>query len=86
MYRKYRFPRDLYKKNFEERLKKQNKYEIELLENNLVELLIKTKDLEEFSNLIKFGLSKGNKTYKIENVSNSGYIKLKNRLSNSNHT
>ena len=75
--------RDLYKKNFEERLKKQIKYEIELLENNLVELLIKTKDLEEFSNLIKFGLSKGNKTCKIENVSNSGYVKLKNRLSNS---
>ena len=74
--------RDLYKKNFEERLKNQNKKEMEILENNLIDMLIKTKDLEEFSNLIKFGVQQGNKTYKIENVSSSGFTKLKNRLIN----
>ena len=75
--------RNLYKKNFEERMKKQNKSQIEILENNLIDILVKTKDLEEFSNLIKFGLSKGNTTSKIENVSSSGFTKLKNRLINS---
>jgi hypothetical protein len=73
---------NFYKENYEERLKKQNKYEMDLLEDNLVDLLIKTKDMEEFSGLIKNGLSKGNKICKIENVSSSGFIKLKNKLIN----
>ena len=74
----------MYKQNYEERLGLQKKTEYDMLETELIEKM-KSADMDEFVTLIKDGIKRGNTECKINSISNSSFIKLKNQIIN-NHT
>ena len=59
---------------------KQIKKQLEIISNELVNNIIESKDISEFNNLMKNGITKGYLTHKISNDSSKGYIELKNKL------
>ena len=60
----------------QKQIKKQN----EIISNELINNIISSKDITEFNNYMKNGLTKGYLTHKIANDSSKGYIELKNKL------
>ena len=73
------FVQKLYRQNYEERLNLQRKTENDLLENELIEKM-KIADMDEFVTLIKQGIKKGTTECKINNISSSSFLKLKNQI------
>ena len=61
---------------------KQIKKQLEIISTELVEKIVSSKDLSEFNNLMKNGITKGYLTHKISNDSSKGYIDLKKSLLN----
>ena len=59
---------------------KQIKKQLEIITNELVNNLISSKDISEFNNLLKNGITKGYLTHKIANPSTKGYFELKKKL------
>ena len=59
---------------------KQIKKQMEIITNELVEKMITSKEISEFNNLLKNGITKGYLTHKISNDSSKGYIELKKKL------
>ena len=59
---------------------KQIKKQFEIISNELINNIISCKDISEFNNLMKNGITKGYLTHKIANDSSKGYIDLKKKL------
>ena len=59
---------------------KQIKKQLEIISNELVNNMILSKDINEFNNLLKNGITKGYLTHKLANDSSKGYIELKKKL------
>ena len=74
------YVKTFYKENYEERLDMQKKTENEILENELVDKLEKSDNMEEYVKLIKEGIKKGVRTCKLDGISNSVFVKLKKHL------
>ena len=74
------YVRNLYKENYEERLNMQKKTENEIMENELIFKFKNSDNMEEFVQLIKEGIKKGNREYKMEGISSPIFIKLKKEL------
>ena len=59
---------------------KQIKQQLEIISNELIDKIINAKELSEFNNLMKNGITKGYLTHKIANDSSKGYYELKKKL------
>ena len=59
---------------------KQIKKQLEIISEELINNIINAKDINEFNNLMKNGITKGYLTHKISNDSSKGYIELKKKL------
>ena len=59
---------------------KQIKQQLEIISNELIDKIINAKELSEFNNLMKNGITKGYLTHKISNDSSKGYYELKKKL------
>ena len=74
------YVQSLYKSNYEERLNIQKKTENEMMENELIDSLKKADNMEEYVKLIKEGIKKGNREFKLDGISTSAFIKFKKEL------
>lgn len=61
---------------------KQIKKQFEIISTELIEKIVSSKDISEFNDLMKNGITKGYLTHKILNDSSKGYIGLKKSLLN----
>ena len=61
---------------------KQIKRQLDIISTELVNKIINAKDLKEFYDLMKNGITKGYLNHKIANESSKGYIELKQKLLN----
>ncbi len=59
---------------------KQIKKQFEIISSELIDKIIRTKDLNEFNDLMKNGITKGYLNHKISNDSSKGYIDLKKQI------
>ena len=59
---------------------KQIKKQFEIISNELINSIISSKDISEFNNYMKNGITKGYLTHKISNDSSKGYIDLKKKI------
>ena len=59
---------------------KQIKKQFEIISSELIDKIISSKELSEFNDLMKNGITKGYLTHKISNDSSKGYIDLKRKL------
>ena len=59
---------------------KQIKKQLEIISSELVDKIVNAKEISEFNNLMKNGITKGYLTHKISNDSSKGYIELKKKL------
>ena len=59
---------------------KQIKKQFEIISSELIHKIITTKDLNEFNDLMKNGITKGYLNHKISNDSSKGYIDLKKQI------
>ena len=73
-----------YKSEYQSRLDKRRKEEFKMLIDELIEKLIKTSDIQEFTNLLKSGIQKGCVSAKIKDMNGLGYLDLQNKLFNKN--
>lgn len=71
------YVKSVYQKDYEKRLADQKILEEEILEDQLVISVMNTNDLNEFKELIMYGLTNGNTTVKIENTYSRAFEKLK---------
>ena len=75
------FVQKMYRQNYEERLNLQKKTEYDMLENELIDKM-KSSDIDEFVTLIKEGIKKGTTECKINSISSSSFVRLKNQIIN----
>ena len=59
---------------------KQIKKQFQIISSELIDKIINSKEITEFNNLMKNGITKGYLTHKISNDSSKGYIELKKKL------
>jgi len=59
---------------------KQIKKQFEIISKELINNILSSKDISEFNNFMKNGITKGYLTHKISNDSSKGYIELKKKL------
>ena len=64
-----------------ENQKKQIKKQFEIISEELINIITSSKDLNEFNDLMKYGITKGYLNHKISSDSTKGYIILKNKMS-----
>jgi len=69
-----------YRKHYQQALTNQKTKEKDALENELVEEMLTTKDIEVFKRGFTTGITKGQTTAKIKNISSSAFSKLRNRI------
>ena len=72
--------KSFYKENYEERLNIQKKTENEMMENELIDNFKESGTMQEFVKLVKEGITKGNRQFKMDGISSSTFIKLKKEL------
>ena len=76
--------KDIYASEYNKKNQLQIKKQIEIISSELINLLISSKEISEFNNLMKNGITKGYLTHKISNDSTKGYIDLKTKLLDEN--
>ena len=72
--------KDIYASEYNKQNQQQIKKQYDIISNELVELLISSKSISDFNNLMRNGITKGYLTHKIANDSTKGYIDLKKKL------
>ena len=70
----------IYAAEYAKENQKQIKKQFEIISSELINRIISTKELSEFNNLMKNGITKGYLTHQILNDSSKGYIDLKKKL------
>ncbi len=75
------FIKELYKEQYENELKERAKKEKNLLIEELVKSIINSEDIETFYSLLKNGITKGIKNYKLIDHSSPGYMEIINLIS-----
>ena len=72
--------RQIYSSEYYIENQKQIKRQLDIISSELVNKIIDSKDLLEFNELMKNGITKGYLTHKISNESCKGYVELKQKL------
>lgn len=72
----------IYSAEYQMQNQKQIKKQFEIISSELVDKILSSKDLSEFKNLMKNGITKGYLTHIISNCSTKGYIELKKQILN----
>ena len=70
----------IYSAEYNMQNQKQIKKQFEIISSELVDKIIKAKEISEFNNLMRNGITKGYLTHKISNDSSKGYIDLKKKF------
>ena len=70
----------LYEEDYKARYSNQIKEEEKIIIDELIDKIITSKDISEFKNLMKNGITKGYLNYKFANESSDGYLDLKNKF------